>query len=118
MKLFITVSGDSKTDTIDSGFGRCPYILIYETENDSFKFISNPHQDSQASVGASVASMAVEMNVEAVISANPGPKAFNILKDANIKIFQATANTKIKRVIAAFEKNELNQLEEYIPYQG
>ena len=118
MKLFITVSGNSKTDTIDTGFGRCPYILIYETEDESFKFITNPYQDSQISVGTSVASLAVEMNAEAVISANTGPKAFKILKDANIKIYYTAANTKIKNVIAAFEKNELKQLEEYMPFQG
>jgi len=118
MKLFITSNGDKMSHQIDSGFGRCPFFLIYETEDDSYEFIVNPHQNAQSSVGASVAQFAIDMNIDVVIAASPGPNAFKLFKETTIPVYHAPANTKLKAVISSFEKNELVQLEEYLPYQG
>jgi predicted Fe-Mo cluster-binding NifX family protein len=118
MKLFITSNGNSISQTIDSSFSRCSFFLIYETEDDSYEFKENPFQNAQTSVGVSVAQFAIDNGVNAVIAANPGPREFNLLKEAKIPVYHSPANTKLRAVITAFEKGELIHLEEYLPYQS
>ncbi|MFH1049670.1 MAG: NifB/NifX family molybdenum-iron cluster-binding protein [bacterium] len=116
MRLFISADSDDMSGKIDSSFGRCSFFLLYETEDDSFEFVRNPHQDSQTSVGSSVAQSAIEYKVKAVIAVNPGPRAFKLLQNTNIQIYHVPENTSLKAVISSFEKNELLPLENYLPY--
>jgi predicted Fe-Mo cluster-binding NifX family protein len=118
MKIFVNANEESLNSIIDRSFGRCNYFLIYETEDDSYHFVKNPHQDSQESVGAAVAKSAIEFDVNTVLAVNPGPRAFNLLKNENIDIFRVNEDMTLKGAISAFSKNELIKLENYIPYQA
>lgn len=118
MKLFLNASADSLNSMIDKSFGRCNYFLIYETENDSYFFKKNPHQDSQESVGAAVAQSAIDLDVNIVLAVNPGPRAFNLLNNNNIGIYHVKEDTKLKDAIIAFIKNQLLKLDSYLPYQS
>ena len=118
MRLFLNADTDSLSGQIDSSFGRCSYFFIYETEDESFKFLQNPHQDIQSSVGASVAQSAIELKINAVIAVNLGPRAFKLLKEADIEVYHATEGTPLRKVISQFENNELLPLEDYLPHHG
>jgi predicted Fe-Mo cluster-binding NifX family protein len=118
MKLFLTASGDSLSNKVDSSFGRCNYFLLYETENDKYEFVENKFQDAQTSVGISVAQTAIDLGAQAVISANPGPKAFNILHSAGISVYYVPEETKLKYAVNSFLKNELIPLDSYLPHNS
>ena len=117
MKIFVNAHEESLNSLIDKSFGRCNYFLIYETENDSFQFVKNPHQDSQESVGAAVAKSAIESGVKAVLAVNPGPRAFNLLQNENIDIYRVNEDSTLKDAINAFTKNELIKSDNFTPYQ-
>ena len=118
MKLFLNAESKSLNSIIDPSFSRCNYFLIYQTEDDGYEFIENEFQDLQTSVGAAVANKAIELGVEAVIAVNPGPRAFNALNEAGIKIYHAKGDIKIKQVLKSFANDELLTLESYLPSQG
>ena len=118
MKLFLTASGESMSHIIDTSFGRCNFFLLYETEDDNYEFFENQFQDEQSSVGAAVAQAAIDHGAQAVISVNPGPRAFKVLKEANLEVYHSPEGTKLKDVIVLFGKDELLPLESYLPHQS
>lgn len=113
MKLFLTAAGKSMGEKIDPSFGRCNYFLIYETEDDSHDYIENPFQDEQSNVSAMVAQAAIDYGCSTVIALNPGPRAFQILKEKGVEIYKAEENMKLREAVSKFSKNELTLIEEY-----
>ena len=115
MKLFLTANGENLKNHIDSSFGRCSFFLLYDTEDDSYEFIENIHKDEQTGVGTAVAQEAIDLEVNAVISLNPGPRAFNMLKEAGIEVYHINSGENLSDVLDSFLHNELIPLESYLP---
>jgi predicted Fe-Mo cluster-binding NifX family protein len=86
MIIAVSSQGKELTSRVDPRFGRAPYFIIYDTDNDSFKAIENT-QNLQAAQGAGIQSAqnVAREKVQLVISGNLGPKAFNTLTEAGIK---------------------------------
>lgn len=115
MKLFLTANGENLKNHIDESFGRSDFFLLYDTEDDSYEFIDNTHKDEQSAVGVSVAKEAINLGANAVISLNPGPRAFNLLKDAGIEVYHINSGANLSDVIDSFIHNKLIPLESYLP---
>ncbi len=115
MKLFLTADGENLKNHIDSSFGRCSFFLLYDTEDDSYEFIENIHKDEQAAVGAAVAQEAIDIGANAVISLNPGPRAFKMLKEAGLDVYHINSGDKLSDVLDSFLHNELIPLDSYLP---
>ncbi len=109
MKIAITTSGENLDNNIDVRFGRTKGFIIYETDDDSFKFIDNT-QNLEAVQGAGIQSAqnVVNEDVEAVITGHCGPKAFKVLSLAQVKIYTITEGS-IKEIIEKFKNNELTE---------
>ncbi len=112
MKTAITSNGQDLDSKIDLRFGRAFGFIIYDTVDDTFKFIDNA-QNLNASQGAGIqaAQNVVNQNVDAVITGHCGPKAFKVLSSAGVKIYIGAEGT-IKEIIEKFKKNELPEAEE------
>ena len=111
MKTAITSSGQDLDSKIDLRFGRAFGFIIYDMDDDSYKFIDNT-QNLNASQGAGIqaAQNVVNQNVDAIITGNCGPKAFKVLSSAGVKIYIGAEGT-IKETIEKFKKNELQEAE-------
>lgn len=86
MKICITSSGDNLESQIDPRFGRCSYFIIYDNANGSFEAIANPNVDVGSGAGVQSAQLVVVKQVSMVITGEVGPKAEQVLKNANIQI--------------------------------
>ncbi len=109
MKIAVSASGPDVESTIDLRFGRCPYFIIVDTEEDEVETWVNKHKDGMGGVGPQVVQSLVEMDVETLITGNLGPNASRALDSAEIDVY--TAEGKISDAIESFKKEELEKLE-------
>lgn len=87
MRIAISSQGTDLSSMVDPRFGRAPYFIIFDTADDSFEVINN-EQNVQASQGAGIQTTehVARKNVDIVVSGNLGPKAFQALSAAGIKM--------------------------------
>ena len=94
MKIAFSTHGESLNAPLDQRFGRAPRFLIFDDESGSLKAIENT-QNLNAAQGAGIQSALTlcEQKVDCVITGHCGPKAFQVLDAANIRIYPCKAET-------------------------
>lgn len=87
MRIAFTVL-DKDEMIMDESFGRAKLFLVYDVENDKWEQYENA-QNIKAPQGAGLqaAQTIINANVDALISKNIGPKAFNLLSSQNVKMY-------------------------------
>lgn len=86
MKICITSSGDSLESQIDQRFGRCSFFIIYDNKNGTFEAVANSSINAGSGAGIQSAQFVIDKQVSMVITGEIGPKAEQVLKNANIRI--------------------------------
>jgi predicted Fe-Mo cluster-binding NifX family protein len=106
MKVAIPTEGRRPSDSVESRFGRAPRILVVETETGQYRVYENTH-NMQAAQGAGIqtAQLVDKSGAEWLLTGHCGPKAFQVLDQAGIKIAVGVTGT-IEEVIERFKKNE------------
>lgn len=87
MKIAITSTGKTLQSAIDPRFGRARYFIIVDPETLDYEVIENK-QNLNLSQGAGIQAgkTIVDSKAEAVITGNCGPKAFQVLTAADVKV--------------------------------
>jgi predicted Fe-Mo cluster-binding NifX family protein len=112
MKIGISANGKNLEDTISEVFARCPFFIIVEIENGkikSFEAIENEISGRMGGAGIFAAQLMAEKDVKAVITKNIGPRAFEVLKQFNIEVYQGEG--EIKKAIEEFIQGKLKKFE-------
>lgn len=109
MKIAISCAGKDLNSIVDQRFGRAPQFIVYDLDDDSFRVVAN-NQNLQAAQGAGIQSArtVAGTGVQAVITGNVGPKAFQALNAAKIQIYLAKGGT-VKEAVEAFKAGELKK---------
>ncbi len=110
MKIAITAKGNTLESEVDPRFGRCSHFLIVDTDTMNFESISNESAMASGGAGIQAAQTMAKAGVEAVVTGNMGPNAFQTLSAAKIKVFIG-ANGTIKEAIEKYKKGELKETE-------
>lgn len=94
MKIAITSKGRNKTDAVDPRFGRAAYFIIIDQESGKYEAIDNS-AGVQAGGGAGVSAGETlsQKGVGALLTGHCGPKAFQILKAAEIAVYTGAEGT-------------------------
>jgi len=111
MKIAISSIGKSLSDNVADVFGRCPYFIIAEIENQKIErteTIKNENESQMGGAGISTAQLMAEKNVNAVITKNMGPRALDALKQLNIEIYSGSG--VIKEVLQEFIEGKLEKM--------
>ena len=108
MKIAISSSGTTLESGVDPRFGRCPYYIIYDTEDGSFKAVENKSSLAAGGAGIQAGQNISDMKAEAVITGNVGPNAFRVLSAASIKIYSG-ATGSVKDAIDKFKNGEYKE---------
>jgi len=112
MIIGISANGKNLEDTISEVFARCPYFIIAEIEKGkikSFEAVKNEAEDRAGGAGIFSAKLMAEKDVKAVITKNIGPRAFEVLKQFNIEVYQGEG--EIKKAIEDFIQGKLEKFE-------
>jgi predicted Fe-Mo cluster-binding NifX family protein len=94
MKVAITSKGETLDSEMDPRFGRCAYFIIIDADEvDNYEAISNEAVTAPGGAGVMAAQTVIDKGVEAIISGNFGPKAFDALSGSGIKLYTVNAGT-------------------------
>ncbi len=97
MKIAFTTGADSLAGPLDSRFGRAPRFLIYDDEKGSVEAVDNKQNlDAAQGAGIQSAMRLAKQEVDCVVTGHCGPKAFQVLDAANIKVYNCKAETITK----------------------
>ncbi len=109
MKIVFATSGNDLEAPPDSRFGRAPKFLVYDLDTDTFTIIDN-QQNLNAVQGAGIqsAETVARTGAQSLVTGHCGPKAFQVLSAAGIKIFSTNAPT----VAQALEQYRAGKLSE------
>lgn len=108
MKIGITSTGENLEAEVDQRFGRCKYFIIVDMESMEFESLSNENIMASGGAGIQAAQTIANKGIDAVITGNVGPNAFQTLSAAGIKIFTGARGT-IKEAINKYKKGELKE---------
>ncbi|MEA3475076.1 MAG: NifB/NifX family molybdenum-iron cluster-binding protein [Candidatus Cloacimonadota bacterium] len=111
MKIAFTTTGKGWDAQVDRRFGRANGFFIFDEDSDKEKYISNKqNMNAMGGAGVQSAQNIINLKIDALVTGNMGPRAFQILNSAGIKIYLAEENLTIKEAYDAFRNNELKEL--------
>ena len=110
MIIAITSTGKELDSSLDTRFGRCKYIIIYNTDDSSFSVHDNQlNLNAAQGAGIQTAQNILNKNANIVITGNLGPNAFKVLQAGEVKTFLA-GNISVKQAIEDYQNNKLKEL--------
>ena len=112
MKLALSSLGKDVNSKLSEVFGRCPYFILVEIENNKIQKIEaleNKSASQQGGAGISSAQMVAQKNASAVIAGTVGPRAADVLKQFNIQVYSGAG--LVKEVIQEFIDGKLKQIQ-------
>ncbi|UZE94086.1 MAG: NifB/NifX family molybdenum-iron cluster-binding protein [Candidatus Pacearchaeota archaeon] len=111
MKVAISSTGEGIESQVDARFGRCPYFVVVEIENKKIKKIKTIKNTAAAQFGGAgitAAQVVANEKVNAIITMNLGPRAFGVLQQLSIEMYQGSG--KIKAVIKQLIDGKLKKI--------
>ena len=114
MIIGISATGKSMSGMLDPRFGRCRCFVIHDTNTNANEFIGNAAMTASGGAGIAAAQEMINRDVEAVITGNVGPNAFNVLNNAGIKVYRCGSVT-IENAIQLFRESKLSVISEAGP---
>jgi predicted Fe-Mo cluster-binding NifX family protein len=108
MKICVSAASNSLDSPIDPRFGRCPYLVIVDSENMQFEAVPNMASDATSGAGIQAAQTIASKGAEVLITGNVGPNAFQALSAAGIKIVTGALGT-VREVVEKYKRGELGE---------
>ena len=110
MKVAVTSKSNTLESEIDPRFGRCSFFIIVDIDTMDFETISNESVMASGGAGIKAAQNVAKTGVEAVITGNMGPNAFQTLSASGIMVFTDTNGT-VKDAISKYKRGKLQKIE-------
>jgi len=108
LKIAISSQGEGTGSQVDPRFGRCPFLVLADTETGGAESIPNPSLSSEHGAGIATVQFLAEKGVEAVLAEKVGPNALSALSASGIRIYKTCGGT----VAEAIEKYKRGALED------
>jgi predicted Fe-Mo cluster-binding NifX family protein len=108
MKICVSATSNTLDSPIDPRFGRCPYLVIVDSETMQFEAIPNMASGATGGAGIQAAQTIASKGAEVLITGNVGPNAFQALSAASIKIVTGGSGT-IRGVVEKYKRGELTE---------
>jgi predicted Fe-Mo cluster-binding NifX family protein len=111
MKIAVTSAGSRLDSQVDSRFGRAPYLIVVDTEQDGFRVHDNS-RNANAVQGAGVQAgrMVVGLGVTSLITGHVGPKACGVLQAGCVRVYRGDSRT-VAEALDALSAGQLKPLD-------
>lgn len=108
MKIAITARGSSLDSEVDPRFGRCQYFIIADPQTLEFEAQENTAAISAGGAGIASGQMIAGKGVNAVLTGNCGPNAYQVLSSAGIQVITGVSG-KVKDAIDMYKAGKYQQ---------
>jgi predicted Fe-Mo cluster-binding NifX family protein len=110
MKIIITVTSPTLDAVIDPRFGRGAYLLVVDPDTLEWQVHPNPGVTASGGAGIQAAQFVTGLKVDAVISGDFGPHAFQALDAAGIPLYVFGDCRTAREAIAQFKERQLQRV--------
>ena len=106
MKVAISSSGAELSSSIDPRFGRCSYLVFYDTDTNEWEAIANANMAVSGGAGIRTAQMVLDERASAVITGNVGPNAMEVLLAGQVPVYTGISGS-VASAVDLFKKGGL-----------
>jgi predicted Fe-Mo cluster-binding NifX family protein len=108
--ICITASGREESSQQDPRFGRCEAFYLFDDTKKEGRFIDNPFKNAVGGAGVRAAELIVKEGASRLVSGQIGPNAWDVLKEAGIRVF-SSKEANIRAALEAFLAGNLSEVE-------
>lgn len=105
MRVAVSASVASLDSQVDARFGRCPYFVVADPSTMEFDSVENPGGASAQGAGIVTAQMIADKGVEAVLTGNCGPNAYQTLNAAGVQVITGISGT-VREALQAYNEGK------------
>ena len=106
VKVAVSAIGTGLDAEVDPRFGRCQYFVLVDPDTLESEAIENSSSTASGGAGIAAAQTVADKGVEAVLTGNCGPNAYQTLTAAGIKIITGASGT-VKEAVQAYKEGRL-----------
>ncbi|HUX08853.1 MAG TPA: NifB/NifX family molybdenum-iron cluster-binding protein [Acidobacteriota bacterium] len=107
MKLAITAEGNSPDSPVDPRLGRAKWFMIYDSDSETYEAVDNSSGvEATHGAGPIAAETIAAHKVDCVITGHCGPRAYQALNAAGIKVAVSVEGT-VAESVSSFLAGEL-----------
>ena len=93
MKLIISAQNPSLEAQVDRRFGRCMWLVLFDTETNQWEAFQNPGASQSGGAGVAAAQLVLDKGADVVLSGDFGPNASRAFQAAKIGMQRFTDST-------------------------
>lgn len=97
MKVAISSMDKTMDGSVSDVFGRCAYFIIVDVNEGHYalsEVIENKSINQRGGAGVSAGNAVTQAGATAVISANVGPRALDVLTQFDVKVYKGSGSIK------------------------
>ncbi len=106
MKIAVTSTGPALDAQVHERLGRCDYFVVVDPETKAFEAVENGLVSAGHGAGTGAAQLLVDRGVDAVLTGNCGPKAYEVLGAAGIRVYAGVAGT-VREAVEQYRSGKL-----------
>ena len=111
MNIAVTAEGKNLEAKVDPRFGRAAYFIIVDPETMTFEAVENSQNlNLPQGAGIQAGKTVVDQKVDVLLTGNCGPKAFQVLQSAGVKVMTGISG-QVKDALEQFKNNALQEAE-------
>jgi predicted Fe-Mo cluster-binding NifX family protein len=111
MNLMISSQGETLESQANPKFGRTPFFIKYDLEDQSWNAYPNAAINQRGGAGVAASQFIIDQGAVVAISGRFGPNAYSALKSAGIKLMTFDGfDLTISDVINAYTNNQLKEI--------
>ena len=112
MLIAIPVESEDMNGVVCPSFGRAPFFLLYDTSDDTSRFVENGAADAQGGAGIKAAQIVADLKVNAILTPRCGQNAADVLQPAGVSFYKTT-EASVAEQIRLFKEKALAPLTEF-----
>ena len=105
MKIAISATGITLDADVDPRFGRCQHFIVVDTETMQFEAIDNSSAMAAGGAGISAGQTIAGKEVQAVLTGNCGPNAYQVLSSAGMQVITGVSG-KVSKAIEDYKSGK------------
>ena len=108
MNVCVTATAGDLNAQVDPRFGRCQYFVFVDPDTMAIETMPNDAIAASGGAGIQAAQTVVDKGVDALISGNMGPNAFQVLSAAGVKVVTGAYGT-VKEAVEMYKTGTLSE---------
>jgi predicted Fe-Mo cluster-binding NifX family protein len=86
MKYAVTSTGNTLEAGIDRRFGRCAFIVTYDTDSKALEFFPNPFRNEEEGAGQALVALLNEKGVQKIVSGSFGIRIKDLMDSRKMQM--------------------------------